>query len=89
LPYFVEVEPLAYLHHGILSYGFCRVWCGHRRIDRVVGFSCKKSGSLPFVYGAVHVDRCGQPRQSYHPRARRSSMGLDATGSSALALRAG
>ena len=41
LPYFVERELRAYLRCGILRYGFCRVWCGHCRSDRVVPFSCK------------------------------------------------
>ena len=30
-----------------VSYGFCRVWCGHCRRDRVVAFSCKGRGIRP------------------------------------------
>jgi hypothetical protein len=41
-----------------LSYGFCRVWCGHCRTDRVVAFSCKLLKRV-FKIDVLECPHCG------------------------------
>ena len=53
MPRFVELEFPSFLECGVLSRGFLRVHCGSCRMDRVVGFSCKKRGCAHRVADAV------------------------------------
>lgn len=47
LPAFVVNEFEAYLDCGVLSKGFIRLLCKACRLERFVGFSCKRELSVP------------------------------------------
>ena len=49
VPDFVEREFRSFLDCGVLARGFIRVHCMECGLDRVIGFSCKRRGLLPFL----------------------------------------
>ncbi len=58
LPKFITKAVNAFLDCGVISKGFCRLWCGTCKTDQLVAFSCKARGICSACDGKMMASYC-------------------------------